>query len=289
MKNTILGTDPFTIIDDLYNLMRIVLYIIISLIVTDDALGQEPLRPIDSNDPKGLRLPAGVPRMVDTNGNVVWVDINFTTRRYQQAAIKLVLQEANRVAKELQLSENLPITESNIVGAFISPFGYNYTYKRIGTITTTNYCYYVSLDNKFCYLEGTHQEQDCRRYQDLYTWPMSRINTNEAYQLATQWLADVSVDVNALNRDCQVTVERDSGYTYAPPGKFVPVYYVAWGNLASVRVFTPAGKLLELRVEDPKYLLREPLIFTNLDSLFPGTGQVWILPPPRPGIPPDLN
>jgi hypothetical protein len=192
----------------------------------------------------------------------------------------LVIQEANQVAKELRLQDELPITESNIVEFYIGPFGYNYTRKSIGSVSTTNFIYYVSQDNKFCYLEGTHQNEDCQKYQNAYTWPNSLIDTNQAYQLATQWMSAASMDIKALNRDCQITVETEDTYIHVPPGKFVPVYDIYWKSRdnvfggASVRLFTPTKTLLQLRVEDPKYILRKPLVFTNLAALFPGTAPI---------------
>jgi hypothetical protein len=200
------------------------------------------------------------------------------------------------VAEELQLPENLPITETNFVEAFVGPFGYNYLNKRVGNIKTKRYCYYVSQGNKFSYLEATHQAEDCDRFQESYTWPISRINTNQAYQLATQWLAAIAMDVKAMNRDCHVTVHPDEIYVHPPRGKFVPIYYVTWErrgyeisndpasanrkDVASIRLFTPTKTLLQLRVEDPKYVLRPALIITNLDSLLPGTGRTYTLPQP---------
>jgi len=45
-------------------------------------------------------------------------------------------------------------------------------------------------------------------------------------------------------------------------------------SVADVELFLPTKKLLQLDVDDPKYILRKPLVFTNLASLFPGTGRV---------------
>jgi len=281
--------------------MKSYLFLCVFIYIFRTALAQEsplgPPAPLFPDDPKGHNLPSAVPRMVDTNGNVVWINEHYTTPQYRQAAFRLVLQEANRVARELQLPGELPITESNLFEAVVTPFGYNYLNKRIGSVTTKKYCYYVSQGNKFSYLEATHVAQDCYKFQDQYTWPISRLNTNEAYKLATQWLAAVSMDVAAMNRDCDVTVELDSlGFTPSP-GKFVPIYYVSWmrkgykkgddvaslvsNDVATVEVFTPTKTLLQLRVEKPQYILRKPLIFTNLDSLLPGTGRVDILPPSK--------
>jgi hypothetical protein len=82
--------------------------------------GQPPnhFKPIRPDDPKGLGLPPGVPRTVDISGSVIGISHQFTTREYRQAAVKLVLQEANRVAEELHLQEHLPIVESNLKELF---------------------------------------------------------------------------------------------------------------------------------------------------------------------------
>ena len=218
-------------------------------------------------------LPPGVPSPVGPDGRYTHA-MMFTTAAYRDDALKRVLTEANRVANELQLPDELPITKSNIVTAFINPFGYAYAKKAIGNVTTKNYCYYVSQGNKFSYLESPHQDELCRRFQASHTLPANQINTNEALGLATQWLAAIPVDMAALNRDCSVSVDLDHAYVQPPAGKFVPVYYVSWSEksggiqgVASVRVFTPAKVLLQLRVEDPKYILRPPIVFTNLAEL----------------------
>jgi hypothetical protein len=43
------------------------------------------------------------------------------------------------------------------------------------------------------------------------------------------------------------------------------------GSAASVRLFAPTNALLQLRVEDPKYILRKPLLFTDLSALISQT------------------
>lgn len=265
--------------------IRLLIAVLATTFLDVIAQNQKSLPPLPSYlipnyDETGRQLPPGMPRVVDTNGIVVYVPHRFTTRAYQNEAVKLVVQEANRVAEELKLPEDLPITETNSE-PYISPFGFAYAYKTVGSVATKNYIYYVSLDNKFSYLEGTHQLEDCQSYLAHYTWPISRIDTNAAYQLATQWLAAVHMDVKGLNRDCRVSTTVDTDYVQAPPGKFVPIYWIAWiptnGDspcAADVRLFTPTKALLQLRVEDPKYILRRPLVFTNLAALFPGVAPI---------------
>jgi hypothetical protein len=109
--------------------------------------------------------------------------------------------------------------------------------------------------------------------------------------LATQWLATVGVDILGLNRDCEahVAVSLWNGFVklgQMPTNDFAPMYYVWWTPQnddqrfggASVELFLPTKKLLQLRVDDPKYVLRKPLVVTNLDSFFPGAGQVTVIP-----------
>jgi len=234
-------------------------------------------------------LPPGVPNPIGPDSRYTRA-MFFTTRAYHDKALKSVIQEANKVAMELQLPEALPITESNIIKAFINPFGYAYAKRAVGNVTTSNYVYYVSQGNKFSYLESPHQVELCRKFQASYTLPASLINTNEALALATQWLAAVSMDVAGLNRDCSVKVELDNVYVHPPTGKFVPVYYVVWSKnhvgpgsgVASVRVFTPTKTLLQLRVEDPKYILRKPIVFNNLAELLAQTNTLAGINAPVP-------
>jgi hypothetical protein len=273
------------------------------------AAAQEPpaqtfngFRLVRPDDPKGLGLPPGVPRVVDTNGNVVGLSHQFTTKEYRHAAVMLILQEANRVAQELQLSEQLPIMESNLTEAGITPFGYNYIKKTIGSVSTSNYVYYVSQGNRFSNLGVANYTQTCWLLAEQ-SLPIKQLDYNGAYQLATQWLAAVSMDVSGLNRDCKVHVAVSPYWNglarlgQKPGRKFVPIYYVWWTNpekdangfdgVASVELFLPTKKLLQLDFLTPKYILRKPLVFTNLDSLFPGTAKITIVtnpPVPRRAI-----
>lgn len=213
----------------------------------------------------GDDLPPGVPNPIGPDGKYT-PGLMFTTKAYHAEAFRLVVQEANRVATELRLPEKLPITEADLVERFINAFGYAHVRKAIGNVKTSNYTYYVSQGNKFSYLEGTHQAEDCRRYQQSYTWPLSRMDTNEAYQLASQWLAALSMDVESLNRHCQVHVQPCIADNDGQSGHFIPLYWVYWtkrpaegGSVASVQLFAPTKTLLQLRVEDPVYILRDPL------------------------------
>lgn len=250
------------------------------------------IKPLDPDDPKGLALPPGVPRTVDTNGNVIALDVAFSSTQYQRAAFKLVLEEANRVAREMQLPENLPITVSNITEAYISPFGCSYRTKAIGNITTSNYVYYVSKDKKFNNLGIVNYDQTCLKLikQKL---PVNQLDTNAAYQLATQWLESASMDVKGLNRDCKLHIAVSAYWNGlghigdVPMDHFVPMYYIWWtspendaaghGDVAYVELYLPTKQLLQLDVHDTKYILRKQLVFPDLASLFPGKAPILVV------------
>ena len=190
------------------------------------------------------------------------------TPAYHKEVFSKLIREANLVAYQLQLPENLPITESNIVGAIILPPNMVKFRKEVGRIDTQNYVYYVSIDNKFCYLESPQMDEKIRRYEIEYCWPSSRMDTNAAYQMATQWMARASMDIQALNRDCDVHVGADSANGYTIDSHFVPIYTVYWssksgehnGSLASVIFLAPTRKIILFRVEDSKYILRKPVM-----------------------------
>lgn len=187
--------------------------------------------------------------------------LNFTTLAYREAAFGLVLGEASQIAAELQLPEKLPITPAGIKKCYIGPFGNNFAPQRVGNISTEHYTYYVAAGSKFSYLEGRHQNIDCHNYLATNSLPESLIDNNSACQLAMHWLEAISVDAPALNRDCSRTLKINHDYVMAPPGKFVPLYDVVWtkpqsGRVASAFLFAPAKTILELPLEDPRYVRR---------------------------------
>jgi serpin B len=204
-----------------------------------------------------------------------------TAALYRKEALKLLIQEANEVAAELKLQEDLPITETNLVKFFILPIPGAKAWKAVGNVTTTNYVYYVSKDDKFCYLERTHQKEDTRQWLFQYWWPIERMDTNAAYQLARHWLSDCLMDVDRLNRDCTLHVNAYSPQGIQKGAHFLPMYTIYWtkgpsgnGSVASVSLFAPSNLLTQLRVEDPKYILRKPLEITNFDYLLPQTNTL---------------
>jgi hypothetical protein len=262
---------------------------------------------LSTNDPEykdiaePTNLPPSVPPAYNPDGTYFYWGEKFTTKAYQTAAFNRVLEEANDAAKELNLPEALPITVTNLTEIYISTYGRSRIgAEPIGNVSTKDYCYYVSLDHKLSFVEGTHQDQDAFKWIGKYKWPLSQLDTNTPYQLATQWLDAVSMDVAGLNHDCEVHVVPDR-YWNNPKfhqKTFVPIYEVYWlsplnkktgyGDVASVRLFLPTKTLMSLRVEDPKYILSTPITFTNLAELLSDTNRSIPIHFPMPRPPSNL-
>lgn len=236
-------------------------------------------------DNANQELPPGVPRIIETNGQVLFIDSKFTTGAYQEEGLRLVIEEANKVAAELNLPEVKPVTRSDLKQAFISPFGYTYKTQKLGNITTTNYSYGVEQGYKFSDLSIADYDQRSINYYAQYHLPANKIDTNAAYQLATQWLAAVHMDVTGLNRDCDLSVvlTSDLNGSERPHGEITPVYFVSWtprvkmnryDRGAYVELFLPTKTLLQLSVSSQRYILRPPVTFANLAALFPGKAAI---------------
>ena len=120
-------------------------------------------------------------------------------------------------------------------------------------------------------------EYYARNLDDLIGKP-SLIDTNGAYQLATQWLAAVDVDMAALGK-LKWTVNqlhylaRGATNTVTLPFYFVDFgtkHYPASGNLhafdeplVSVKILGTTKELIELYFLDSSFCRRPPLLMTN--------------------------
>ena len=137
-------------------------------------------------------------------------------------------------------------------------------------------------------------DKTCFALQDDGSYPIGLLDTKTPYQLATQWLASLSIDVKGLNHDSKPRVELSpfwnglSKLGQKPKKSFVPIYFVWWKpkseDGAYVELFLPKKMLIQLSVEDPKYILRKELVFTNLAALFPGTALITSNGPVKPQL-----
>ena len=101
----------------------------------------------------------------------------------------------------------------------------------------------------------------------------SLINSNEAYKLATNWLALIDVDVNKLEKSnkCEVRQRWCYGENWAKV--LLPIFYVRWGEWddakADVCVDGRNRELLEFRIMNQAGFSRRPTeLVKDLEKLF---------------------
>lgn len=150
-------------------------------------------------------------------------DLTYVSPTYRAEVIHKIIGEANAIARELHLSENLPITESDLIAEYIPPSKLAGIVNALGNITTSNYIYYISAGNKFSYLVKTDLDKDYPAFRKRSRWPISKMDTNSAYQLAIQWLSELSIDVHALTNACRTHI---TAMMVEGGRNFVPVYWV---------------------------------------------------------------
>jgi hypothetical protein len=215
---------------------------------------------------------------------------HYTPEAYKKAAIKVLVEEANRAAHELGLPEKLPIKAEDLVGNHIdSPFWSEHV-GAFGSIATSNYYYFASRDNKLSFIvrnlggDDVGEPAFMESLKKRYLRPKSEMNTNAACAMALQWLAAAGMDTKALERDSKVRV-----LTWEIGDNFVPVYYVSWRQpyamrvkvevpdddgmepVASVQLVEPERRLLQMHVEKKQYIKRKPLIVPGRDELLQNT------------------
>ncbi len=226
-----------------------------------DCLGQE------NNEP-----PTGRRALFDDPAQ--W---GYNTHAYQVEVVNLLVAEANRVATQLKLPERMPITRSNLVSVHVHPPGMGEAAPMLvgalGYISTSNYIYHVNHNRKFSDLIQRNLEKEWVDERKTYMWPVDRVDTNKALQIAGQMLTDAGVDLQALNRDCSVRV------AFGRYGdKFVPDYWVTWGKpgklIAFVEFLQPTFIIRQLHVMEGEYILRKPIEIQNLESLLNPPGKL---------------
>jgi hypothetical protein len=153
----------------------------------------------------------------------------YTTTAYQNAVLQLFANEANFAAKQFHLNEPLPIvvpsdTKSWRVGP---PPG---TWQISGgTVTSTGIGGEIPASNYVFNFEGGHLSGIRLKSPSDYTNLLqatnlpSLIDTNGAYQLATQWIAALSIDVSELQQKYPLRVMQEPAWERESDGRMVPV------------------------------------------------------------------
>ncbi|MDH7502780.1 MAG: hypothetical protein QHJ82_08740 [Verrucomicrobiota bacterium] len=212
------------------------------------------------------------------------MDNFFISAAYKYVAILAMLGEANFFADKANLPLDHPITQQDIrPGSHISPprlMGFG------GSIVTDSY-FFGFGQGGLANFRKRHFDLDSERAireQNLRFAEMkSLISTNEAYQLATNWLVAIDVDIEALEKRHPPKVTQRlfypdaKGFNDAPELRkqvlTLPIFDIQWGDIPmrsgntpdsipalSVTIFGPTKELLAFHLIDRSLSLRPDLI-----------------------------
>jgi hypothetical protein len=141
---------------------------------------------------------------------------------------------------------------------------------EIGSIDAVNYAFGFELGKGVTSANRLSAMREWGDIKSKYTWPISRLDTNGAFQEALQILKVAEVDTDAMNRDA----DSISITASINPSKvdFTPVYWLAWkkkatsgisslstdNRIASFVFLEPTKTIHQFHIFDPKYILRKP-------------------------------
>jgi hypothetical protein len=204
---------------------------------------------------------------------------------YKAVALQLALSEANFTAQHLNLPTPHPIQMADLTKAYVS----SPRLKSLGVnIEITNFIFVFGINKEATLHMIVNKAKNIESF-DLYPiWAKtpSLINSNGAYQLATQWLAAIDVDIGALEKKygSQMKVEQAFIWNqpsldvyHHPPGDtnktMLPIFNVTWGHgvkyeyAAQVRILGTTKELMGLTLGDSSLSRRPPLVITNAKEL----------------------
>ncbi|HEY4258304.1 MAG TPA: hypothetical protein VGM66_13910 [Candidatus Udaeobacter sp.] len=257
--------------------------------------------------------------------------LNHAAFAYRAEVIPKMLAEANWAAHRLNLPTHYPIGMTDIQDDHISalwssiPFTNGYPDTVFGTnifdpgiprddrlrsFRIGLYGYIANANFEFGFVQGklcriTRMSEPNVEYYahdlDKLVGKPSLIDTNGAYQLATQWLAALDVDVVALNK-LKWTVNQ---LHYLPHGTTnavtLPLFYVDFGSihspadgnlkasdkpLVSVEILGTTKELQNLEIVNALlFSHRQPVLITNILELIrtPNPPMKHLEPTPMPG------
>ena len=236
---------------------------------------------------------------------------------YESVAVQMMLHEANHVAEKLKLPTSHPIQPRGVRYPYISPPWYsmvNETTRPYWPITVfSNRIYDTNIPREqrarafrislqgtiettnllFAFEQGRLSDverlsdHDVQYYAgdiDKLIGKPSVINEAQAYEMATQWLNAVDIDVAAMEKKYSPQVDQLSVLPVNSTNAVkVPMYFVHWGwryfrngdenhtvsseSLVEVKILGTTKELVELRLSDASFSKRPPLLITNAIDL----------------------
>ncbi len=194
---------------------------------------------------------------------------------YKYVAIAMMLMEINFCAKRLHLPIEIPLRTDTIrVAAAYDPRIAGF----MGRIETINFFFSFAESGKLCYIIQLDERHSLsiNEYHQKMSKLRSKLDTNGAYQLATNWLTALDVDCARLEKDAPHRVEQEFFYSHVVGTNGsdpvpLPLFSVTWGDAlvpkVSVRLSGVTGELISLRQDDESYSKRPSVLIKDQDQL----------------------
>lgn len=198
----------------------------------------------------------------------------FVSLAYKYVALTLMMAETNHAISKLDVAGWKPITTADLVSYHISP-------PRLrpgGSLDTIKYMFGFGNEGKLQFIHAYQPEHKLSIEERHRLWAKrkSRIGTNEAYQLATNWLTKLDIDVTRLEKShpCQVSQEfyYESGAQSPERVVMLPRFEVRWGTNWSapavwVSIFGPTKEPLQIRQNDISFSKRPTGLVKDIERL----------------------
>jgi hypothetical protein len=206
----------------------------------------------------------------------------FISLAYKYVALALMMAEANHVVRQLDIPGWKPVEPSGVVSYYIAP-------PRLlsgGSVDTQTHMFGFGREGQLQFIHRREPDPDLSIEERHRRWAKmkSLIGTNEAYQLATNWLAKLEVDVAALEKTHPPRVTQEYYYRGGVPSAdrivMLPRYEVKWGTNAArpavwISMFGPTKEPIHIRQENAAFSRRPKGLVKDLERLLSISNQVF--------------
>lgn len=211
------------------------------------------------------------------------------TAAYKYVATAVMITNCNLFVQETGLPLAQPICQTNIIASrcSVAPprlMGFS------GSIVTKKYFFgfgHDHLANFWQWEFHAESSQNFRQQQEQWAKLPSQIGTNEARQLALNWLAATGVDTATMETRHPCKVKQRFIYQNAtgelkPRSEAIitlPIFEVSWGSIpfrgrpeyslpaATLTIFGPTKELVEYHLYDDSLMLRPKLAVKDPEKL----------------------
>jgi hypothetical protein len=151
---------------------------------------------------------------------------------YKYVALTVLIAEANFNAERLNLPINRPVVESQLTFTLIAPTNILEMGGFMGSIHAQQYAFSEGGGNHYRLVAklDSFGGLSSAEQNEMLSHEKSLITTNQAYQLATNWLTLIDVNVRELETTNKWEVQQRWYYGNHDEQILLPVFFIKWGD-----------------------------------------------------------